>query len=85
MASKSHGSSIKLLTCHLSRSPNGALLAGIFSILALIVLAFILMVWYHYRNRKARKIVAAGQIEERKDGPTIVRYVSEYLFAELIR
>jgi len=73
VASKPHGSSIKLLTCHLPRSPNGALLAGIFSILALIVLAFVLTVWYHYRNRKARKIAAAGQIEEKKDAPTIVR------------
>ncbi len=73
MASKSHGSSIRLLTCHLLRSPNGALLAGIFSILGLIVFAFILAVWYYCRNRKARKIAAAGQIEERKDGQTIVR------------
>ena len=73
MASKSHGPSIKLLTYRLSRSPNGALLAGIFSILALIVLAFVLTIWYHYRNRKARKMAEAGQREEKKDAPTIVR------------
>jgi len=64
---------------------NAALLAGIFSILALIILAFVLAAWWHYRKRKARKIAAAGQMEERKDAPTIVRYVGENLSAERVR
>lgn len=55
------------------RSVNPALLAGIFSILGFIVFAFVLAVWYKFHNRKARKLAAAGQVEERKDGPTVVR------------
>jgi cbb3-type cytochrome oxidase subunit 3 len=75
----------KPLTCPLLCSANAALLAGIFSILALIILAFVLAAWWHYRKRKARKIAAAGQMEERKDAPTIVRYVGENLSAERVR
>lgn len=63
----------QVLTCPVLPSVNPAILAGIFSILGMIVFAFILAVWYHCRNRKARKLAAAGQIEEKKDGPTVVR------------